>query len=140
MAKNGKLNEWALALLRVVLGAVFAYHGYVKLFVPGAFKGTVAFFAAIGLPAPAYAALLVSAVEFFGGLALVVGILTRWSSVLLAVTMLVALFKVHIKNGFFISNGGYEFTIVLLAGLAVVYAVGAGTLAWGSKFKSAHLK
>ena len=141
MAKNGKLNEWALALLRVVLGVVFTYHGYVKLFVPGGFKGTVAFFTAISLPVPAYTALLVSVVEFFGGIALIVGLLTRWASLLLFVEMLVALFKVHIKNGFFIgSSYGYEFVLVLLGALAVVYAVGAGALAWGSRFKNKHLK
>ncbi|HLC50334.1 MAG TPA: DoxX family protein [Candidatus Nanoarchaeia archaeon] len=141
MAKNGKLNEWALALLRVVLGVLFTYHGYVKLFVPGGFKGTVAFFLAIGLPVPAYTALLVSVVEFFGGLALIVGLLTRWTSALLFVEMLVALFKVHLKNGFFIgSSYGYEFVLLLLASLAVVYACGAGNYAWGSKFKNAHLK
>ena len=141
MAKGNKLNEWALALLRVVLGIVFTYHGYVKLFVPGGFKGTVAFFGAIGLPLPLYTALLVSVVEFFGGLALIVGLLTRWASVLLFLEMLVALFKVHVKNGFFIgSSYGYEFVLVLLGALAVVYAVGAGTLAWGSQFKNKHLK
>ena len=141
MAKNGKLNEWALALLRVVLGIVFTYHGYVKLFVPGGFKGSVAFFGAIGLPVPVYTALLVSVVEFFGGLALIVGLLTRWASVLLFLEMLVALFKVHVKNGFFIgSSYGYEFVLVLLGALAVVYAVGAGALAWGNSFKNKHLK
>lgn len=140
MAKNGKWNDWALALLRVVLGAVFAYHGYVKLFIPGGFKGTIAFFAAIGLPVPVYTALLVSVVEFVGGLALVTGLLTRWSSVALFLSMLVALFKVHLGNGFFVSNGGYEYALVLLAGLAVVWACGSGTCAWGSKFKNANLK
>jgi putative oxidoreductase len=142
MAKNGenKLGSWALAFLRVVLGIIFAYHGYVKLFVPGGFKGTVAFFGAIGLPAPAWAALVVAAVEFFGGLALLVGLMTRWASALLFVVMLVAVFKVHLANGFFVSAGGYEFALSLLGGLAVIYSVGAGNLAWGNSFKNSNLK
>ena len=141
MAKNNNgMNKWSLALLRVVLGVIFAYHGYLKLFVPGGFKGTAAFLATLGIPLPAYSALIVSAVEFFGGVFLILGIVTRWSTMLLIIDMLVALFMVHLKNGLLVSKGGYEFVLVLLAGLVVVLANGAGKLSLGSKFKSGRLK
>ena len=82
MAKNS-INQWTLTILRVVLGVIFAYHGYVKLFVKGALPGTAQFFSAIGIPLANYAAVLVAFVEFFGGLALILGVFTRWVSVLL---------------------------------------------------------
>ena len=138
MAKNN-LSQWSLALLRVVLGFVFAYHGYLKLFVPGGFTGTVNFFASIGIPVPAYAALSAGVIEFFGGLFLILGLLTKWSTVLLLIDMLVAFFRVHLANGFLIGKGGYEFVIVLLAGLAVVLASGAGKLALGKMLKNKQL-
>ena len=139
MAKND--SSWTIALLRVVLGVIFAYHGYLKLFVPGGFKGTAGFLASLGIPLPLYSALIVSAVEFFGGVFLILGMVTRWSTVLLIIDMLVAFFLVHMKNGLLVSKGGYEFVLVLLAGLAVVLANGAGKFSLGSKyFKSGHLK
>src|SRR3989338_3059792 len=143
MSKNNNngLNNWTLTFLRIVLGVIFAYHGYLKLFVPGWFKGTAGFLASLGIPLPLYSALIVSAVEFFGGVFLILGMVTRWSTVLLIIDMLVAFFLVHMKNGLLVSKGGYEFVLVLLAGLAVVLANGAGKFSHGSKyFKSGHLK
>ena len=139
MAKK-TYNEWSLTLLRVVLGVIFLYHGYLKLFVAGGFTGTVNFLASLGMPVPLYSALLVSVVEFAGGLFLILGIVTRWSSALLLVDMLVALFVVHLKNGLLVSQGGYEFVLVLIAGLAVVLANGAGKLSLGSRFKNKQLQ
>jgi|SRR3989344_7349995 len=139
MAKNN-LNQWTLTLLRVVLGVIFMYHGYLKLFVPGGFTGTVGFFTMLNIPFPLYSALLVSFVEFAGGLFLLFGMVTKWSSLLLIANMLVAFFVVHLKNGFLVSKGGYEFVLVLLAGLVVVLANGAGKLSVGKMFKSKHFQ
>ncbi len=139
---NDKSNfgEWSLALLRVVLGIIFLYHGYIKLFVPGGFTDTVNFFAAVKIPVPLYSALLVSVVEFVGGVLLIVGFLTRWTSFVIMIEMLVAFFTVHLKNGLLVSKGGYEFVLVLIAALLVVLAKGAGKYAWGKSFKNRHLK
>ena len=141
MAKNN-LNQWSLTLLRVVLGVIFTYHGYVKLFAPGAFKGTIGFFAAIGIPFPQYTALLVAVVEFLGGLFLLLGMVTRWTTLALIVEMLVAFFKVHLKSGFFISPQayGYEFILLILAALVVVLANGPGKLSVGKFLKSKNLQ
>lgn len=140
MAKKNNMSGWSLALLRVVLGVIFLYHGYLKLFVTGGFTGTANFLASLGIPLPVYSALAVSVVEFAGGLFLVLGVVTRWSSALLLVDMLVALFVVHLKSGLLVSQGGFEFVLVLIAGLVVVWANGAGKLSLGSRFKSKHLQ
>ena len=142
MAKKNNLNGWSLTLLRVVLGIIFLYHGYSKLFVTGGFKGTIGFLTAIGIPLPLYSALLVSVAEFAGGALLILGLLTRWSSIVLLVEMLVAFFKVHLQQGFFITKDayGYEFILLIIAGLAVVAASGAGKLAVGSILKNKRLQ
>ena len=89
------------------------------------------FFAANGIPLANYAAVIVAFAEFFGGLFLVLGVLTRWTTLVLIFQMLVALFKVHLKNGLLVSNGGYEFVLLILAGLVVLLVNGAGSLSLG---------
>ena len=128
--------------MRAVLGIIFTYHGYGKLFVPGGFTGTIGFFSAIGVPLLPYSALLVTVVEFFGGLFLILGMVTKLSSFLLIIEMLVAFFKVHLKNGLAISqtNYGYEFVLLIIAGLVVVLANGAGKLSVGKLFKKKYLQ
>ena len=141
MPKNN-LNQWSLTLLRVVLGIIFTYHGYAKLFLPGGFKGTVGFFTAINIPMAAYSAILVSLVEFAGGLFLIFGILTKWTAFALLIEMIVALFKVHIKSGFFISQQayGYEYLLLLLTALVVVLVNGSGKLSIGKLLKNKYLQ
>ncbi len=133
MAKNN-LSQWTLALLRIVLGVIFTYHGYLKLFVPGGLPGTATFFAQVGIPLANVSAVVAAFAEFFGGLFLLLGMVTKWSSLLLIINMLVAFFKVHLKNGLLISNGGYEFVLALLAALVVVLVNGAGALSFGKRF------
>ncbi|MBI2558095.1 DoxX family protein [Candidatus Woesearchaeota archaeon] len=139
MANNNNLSKFSLTILRLVLGIIFVYHGYMKLFAPGGFKGTVGFFTSIGIPLPIYSALIVSVVEFFGGVLLILGVLSRLSSLLLIIDMLVALFVVHLKNGFSVSKGGYEFVLILLAGLFVILVNGPGSFSIGKMFKNKKL-
>ena len=140
--KNNNMSEWSLALLRVVLGIIFIYHGYAKLFVPGGFVNTITFFETIGIPLAKYSALLVSVAEFGGGALLILGLLTRWASVVLLIEMLVGFFKVHLQQGFFITPTayGYEFVLLVMAALVVLAASGAGKLSFGSRFKSRYLQ
>lgn len=128
MANLYRFRQWSLTLLRIALGFIFVYHGYLKLFVPGGFKGTVGFFAAIGIPLPIYSALIVSIVEFVGGIFLIAGFLAKWTSMVIIIDMLVALFKVHLKNGFLIVNGGFEFVAALIIALLVILLNGPGSL------------
>jgi putative oxidoreductase len=122
---------YGLTVLRIVAGITFAAHGAQKLF--GWFggyglAGVAQWMESIGL-APGYLmALLAGGAEFFGGLALIVGLLARPAAAVLAVTMLVAIVTVHLSNGFFMSNNGYEFALALLAISLAVMIEGAGKL------------
>ena len=71
-------------------------------------------------------ALLAGGAEFFGGLALIAGLLVRPAAAVLAFTMVVAIFAVHIGNGLFMSNNGYEFGLALLAVSVSLAISGAG--------------
>lgn len=139
MAKN-KLSEWTLTLLRVVLGIIFTYHGYLKLFVIGSLPDTAKFFAQVGIPSPNISAVIVGFAEFFGGLFLILGMVTTITALVLIFQMLVAFFVVHLKNGLLISKGGYEFVLLILAGLVVLLVNGAGKLSLGKLFKSKYLQ
>lgn len=122
---------YGLTLLRVIAGLTFAAHGSQKLF--GWFggyglAGVGQWMESIGL-APGYLmALLAGSAEFFGGVALILGLLVRPAAAVLAVTMLVAIVTVHLANGFFMSNNGYEFALALLAISLAVLIEGAGKL------------
>ena len=116
--------DTALLVLRLVAGIVFAAHGGQKLFVYG-FDGVAGGFAQMGIPMAAFTGPAVALVEFFGGLAIIVGLLTRLAAFGVAVTMLGALFLVHLKAGFFLPNG-YEFVFTLLGIAATLMITGAG--------------
>ena len=75
---------WGLTILRVVIGLVFFVHGFQKLFVMG-FGGVAGFLAPLGVPAAGLFAVIVTLVEFLGGLALILGLFTRVAALLLAV-------------------------------------------------------
>lgn len=117
----------ALAL-RIPLGIVFAAHGAQKLFAwfgGYGLEGTGQFMASIGLEPGYLMALLAGSAEFFGGILLILGLLTRPAALVLALTMVVAIVKVHLANGLFMSNNGYEFGLVLLAGSVSLMFSGA---------------
>ncbi len=120
--------QWGIALLRIVTGIIFFVHGWQKLFTFG-YAGTSGAFAGMGVPLPEIAAALVIAVELLGGLALIVGFLTRLVALPLAINMLAALFLIHLSSGFFAQNGGYEFVLLLAAASLSLFFLGAGALA-----------
>ncbi|TDW59805.1 DoxX family protein [Oceanimonas baumannii] len=119
----------AALVLRLPLGIILAAHGAQKLF--GWFggyglDGTGQWMASIGLEPGFLMALLAGSAEFFGGLALALGLLTRPAAIVSAFTMLVALFSVHIGNGLFMANNGYEYALALFAATAALAIQGAG--------------
>ena len=89
-------------------------------------EGTGQWMASIGLNPGYLMALLAGSAEFFGGLALILGLLVRPAAALLAFTMIVAILSVHIGNGLFMSNNGYEFGLALLAASVALVISGAG--------------
>ena len=123
-----RLWPWGITLLRVVLGVVFFMHGQQKLFDNG-IDGVEGFFASEGIPAARLAAIVVTAVEMAGGLALVFGLFTRVVALLLAGDMLVAALVVHLPNGFFAGGGGYELVLMLGAAALALVLTGPGAAA-----------
>lgn len=115
---------WGVTVLRVVVGVVFLVHGVQKLFVFG-FDGVAGFMGQQGLPAPVLAAIVATLLETFGGLSLVLGLLTRWVALLFAIEMLVAIVFVHLRAGFFLPNG-FEFALTLLGATVALALAGAG--------------
>src|SRR6478735_2578872 len=116
--------DTALAILRVVLGVTFILHGGQKLFVFG-FAGVSGAFAQMGIPAPGLLGPFVAFVEFFGGIAILLGLLTRLAALGVGATMVVAILTVHLKNGFFAPTG-IEFPLSLLGSAMALIVAGAG--------------
>ncbi len=117
----------SLLIVRVIVGLIFMVHGAQKLF--GAFGGagleeTVKMMG----PPLGYA---VTIGEFFGGLGLIVGFLSRFSAASLIVIMLGAIATVHGKNGFLLSEGGFEYNLALIGLLAPILIAGPGSYAVG---------
>lgn len=120
---------YGLTVLRVLVGIIFAAHGSQKLFGwfgGGGLAGTAQWMESIGLAPGTLMALLSGGTEFFGGLALIIGLLARPAALGLSFTLLVAIFTVHISNGLFMANNGYEFALALLGGTLAVLIEGAG--------------
>ncbi|MDZ4091579.1 MAG: DoxX family protein [Arthrobacter sp.] len=119
------LTTTARTILRIVTGFLFAAHGWQK-FTEFTIAGTQASFAQMGVPAANLVAPVVATLELVGGIALILGVLTRVFAALLAVNMLGALFLVHAPAGIFAATGGYELVLLLAAAALAVALVGAG--------------
>jgi putative oxidoreductase len=132
----GTYPSWSHLVVRLGLGVIFFAHGAQKVFGwfgGGGLKATIAGFRQMNIP-PA-ATVLAACVECFGGLAVLIGFLTRPAALGLIVVMLVAITKVHARHGFFLNwyvtpgkGHGYEFNLTLIAMALSLVIGGAG--AW----------
>ena len=129
---NRSAVDWALLLARIIVGVVFMAHGSQKLF--GAFggpglSGVVQMMGPLGY--------LVTIGEFFGGLGIIVGFLSRFSAAAMILIMLGAIAMVHGKVGFFMNwmgqqgGEGFEYHLLAIAVLATILIAGPGRLAIG---------
>jgi putative oxidoreductase len=133
MATN---NDIATAILRLVLGAIFFAHGAQKMlgwFGGYGFTGTMGFFTGV-MHIPAPFAFLAIAAEFFGGLGLIFGVLTRVAAFGIFSNMVVAVAMVHHQFGFFMNwtgaqkGEGYEYHLLILAASVFLMIRGAGAV------------
>ncbi|HEY5715951.1 MAG TPA: DoxX family protein, partial [Psychromonas sp.] len=125
LASNLTLSSF---ILRVPLGLILAAHGSQKLFAwfgGYGLEGTGQWMASIGFTPGYLMALLAGSAEFFGGIALILGLLTRPAAFITAFTMLMAM-TFHIGNGLFIANNGYEYALMLLIASLTLTLQGAG--------------
>jgi len=127
-------NDSAMTILRLVLGVIFFAHGTQKMlgwFGGYGFTGTMGFFTGV-MHIPAVFAFLAIAAEFFGGLGLIFGLLTRVAAFGISCNMIVAVAMVHHQFGFFMNwtgaqkGEGYEYHLLLLAASVVLMIRGAG--------------
>ena len=119
-----RLQPLALLVLRLVLGAIMIAHGYPKVF--GGLHRHVGFVSSLGLPGwLAYASAFA---EFFGGILVIVGLVTRCASIAIVIDLLVAIWKVHWKHGL-TGQGGYEFPLALAAIAFALIFFGGGPIA-----------
>ena len=128
--KGGSVMNLGLLVIRVVVGALFAAHGAQKLF--GIFgghglKGTAGFFEGIGLKPGMVHASFAGLLEFGGGILLALGLVTPFASAALIAVMTAAVITVHAPKGVWVTNGGYEYNLVLGAVAFALAGTGAGT-------------
>jgi putative oxidoreductase len=127
-AVDSRTAPYAALVLRVALGAAFLAHSGLKIFA-FTLAGSVKFFASLGLPGEL--AYLIIAAEALGGIALILGVYTRWVSLALVPVLLGAIVLVHGQYGFFFMNagGGWEFPAFWAVTLVVQALLGDGAYA-----------
>jgi putative oxidoreductase len=122
-----RLQPLALLILRIVLGAIMIAHGYPKVF--GGLHHHVQFVSSLGLPG--WLAYVSAIAEFFGGILVIAGLVTRIAAFAIFIDLAVAIAKVHWKYGL-TGQGGYEFPLALAAIALSLVFFGAGPIAMDS--------
>lgn len=126
--KSFTRQDIALTIIRMVVGATFIAHGSQKLFMFGV-SGVAGMMGHTGIPFPMLSASLLIAAEFGCGILLFLGLFTRLAAIPIIIAMLVALFQVHLKGGFFLP-AGFEYVFVLLGALTGLAIAGPGACAF----------
>ncbi|AGG66293.1 DoxX family protein [Corynebacterium callunae] len=119
------VRDAALLIFRAVLGVIFVAHGWEKLFIAGITK-TTGQFSAWGVPQPKLSAWITAIAELLGGGLLVVGLLTTFVAGAMALLIAAAMYFVHLDAGFFISEGGIEYPLLLVVSLLMIVVFGSG--------------
>ncbi|MCH8171403.1 MAG: DoxX family protein [Bacteroidetes bacterium] len=132
---------WAPMSIRIIIGIGFIYHGYIKLFTSWGHDIFLRMLIDIGIPGATTVSWVIGAVEFFGGIAILIGAFVSIVSIILILNMLVAMFSVNIAQGFNVMNitiiveagpkygmPGYELNLLYIAALITLLITGAGML------------
>lgn len=121
------MAAYGATLLRLILGVVYIMHAYLALVVFGP-SGMIAYQVKSGIPFPEIATWYLIVAHGLGGIFLVLGIFARWAALANVPVMLGAISFVHLKNGFFAHQNGYEYVLVLLVASLAVAMIGGGAL------------
>ena len=127
------LKRWGFVPLRMVVGVVFLMHGVQKVFDFG-LHGTTDLLDKLGIPLPAFFAVVIIVVELLGGMAIVLGLFARWAAALLAIEMTVAILVARLGGGFF-TPYGYEFELTLWGACLTIAALGTGGISLGTRMR-----
>lgn len=122
---RSNMRDISVLIVRLVLGIIFIFHGWDKIFVTGVDK-TAGFFVSVGIPQAELTVWVVALVELIGGALLILGLLAPAVSIVLIIEMAGALWSVHWGNGLFASNNGSELVLSLMAALLLIAVFGAG--------------
>lgn len=120
-------RDLALLVARLGLGVILIAHGWQKLSDQG-LAGTAAGFGQMGVPLPTVSAYYATFVELVGGVALILGLALPLVGLLVALDMAGALVLVHLPNGLFASEGGFELVLAIGVGAVAIAAAGSGRL------------
>lgn len=124
------LISWLVVPLRLILGILFVIHGYPKLKSP---ERTATHFLKLKIPMPKLSAITIAIIEFFGGIALIIGFLTRIIAALLVINTIIIAYKKKTKSKeTFIEKYGFE--LILIAVLITLVLLGAGNLSIDKMF------
>jgi putative oxidoreductase len=125
------LERLAVLILRLFLGFAFMMHGSQKLlgaFGGGGVAGVAAMLSKLGVEPSHILAWVLSITEFVGGVCVLLGFLTRFWAAGLVIDMAVAVFMVHLANGFFASKNGFELPLAFGVMALVILLTGPGSL------------
>ena len=121
------MASYGAMLLRLILGIVYVMHAYLALVINGP-AGMIAYNVKAGIPLPEIATWCLILAHGLGGILLVLGIYTRWAALANVPAMLGAIVFVHMKNGFWAHQNGYEYVLVLLVATVAAAMIGGGAL------------
>ncbi len=132
-------KDWGPLPIRLIIGIGFAYHGFIKLFTSWGHDVFLRLLQEVGIPGAVAFSWLIGIVEFFGGIAILIGAFVSIASIILIINMLVAMFTVNLSNGFDIMSvtimveagpkfgiPGYEINLLYIATMLTLLIIGAG--------------
>lgn len=121
--------DWGILVLRLGIGIMFVAHGLqmaLGLFGGPGVKGFSGMLSSLGFFPAIFWSYVASYAVLAGGLLLIAGIQTRPAAALLLIFILTAAIKVHLSKGFFLANGGFEYTFVIAAAYLALILLGPG--------------